>query len=119
MLHAIKEAGVYEVNHLLPTRAGFHELDLAAFSQKLFPLAPQADSQEATGSASIRLKAILCGHHDFTSTKLNVLQAILARKITIVGAENGTIGGLLLGRVAYREFTVDLRLIAAENAAIH
>lgn len=33
VLQALKETGIYKVNHLLPTRAGYHELDLKAFSE--------------------------------------------------------------------------------------
>ena len=39
VLKAMKSSDIYEVNHLLPTRAVFHELDLRAFSRKLLDLA--------------------------------------------------------------------------------
>ena len=116
LLEAIKEAGIYEVNNLLPTRAGFHELDLKAFSQKLFALAPESNRQDASGFESITLKNV-CGHHESTATKLSVLRALLTKEIAIVGNANGTIGGLLLDRFVYRKFIVNVRLSVAANAS--
>jgi hypothetical protein len=40
VLKGLKSSGLYEVNHLLPTGAGFHALDLTAFAEKLLDLAP-------------------------------------------------------------------------------
>lgn len=40
-LQKFKETGMYEISHWLPARAGFHELDLEAFSHKLFTLAAE------------------------------------------------------------------------------
>ncbi len=117
LLEAIKEAGIYEVNNLLPTRAGFHELDLKAFSQKLFALAPESNCQDASGFESITLKNVSCGHHESTATKLSVLRALLTKEIAIVGNANGTIGGLLLDRFVYRKFIVNVRLSVAANAS--
>jgi hypothetical protein len=117
LLEAIKKAGIYEINHLLPTRAGFHELDLKAFSQKLFDLAPESNCQDASGLRSITLKDVACGHHESTATKLSVLRAILKKEILIVGNANGTVGGLLLDRDACRKFIAKVRLSAAANAA--
>lgn len=65
------------------------------------------------------MKVVLCGHHDSTATKLNVLRALRTKEIAIVGNANGTIGGLLLDRFAYHKFIVNIRLTAARNAAIH
>lgn len=41
MLQTLKDAGIYEVNHWLPNRPGFHELDLTAFSEKHVTPAPK------------------------------------------------------------------------------
>lgn len=117
LLEAIKEAGIYEINNLLPTRAGFHELDLRAFSQKLLALVSESNCKNTSGLASITLKDVACGHHESTATKLSVLRALLTKEIAIVGNSNGTIGGLLLDSFAYRKFIANVRLSAAANAA--
>jgi hypothetical protein len=119
VLHALKEAGIYEVNNLPSNRAGFHELDLKAFSEKFFALASEINPHGPTDIACITLKLVVCGCHDSTATKLNVLRAILTNKIAIVGNTNGTTGGLLLDRFIYREFVVNVRLSAARNASVH
>ena len=40
LLRSLKASGDFEVNHLLRTKPGFHELDIEAFIQKLKSLAP-------------------------------------------------------------------------------
>jgi hypothetical protein len=40
LLRRLKASGDFEVNHLLRTKPGFHELDIEAFIQKLKSLAP-------------------------------------------------------------------------------
>jgi len=117
LLEAIKETGIYEINNLLPTRAGFHELDLKAFSQKLFALAPESNCQDTSGLRGITLKDVACGHYESSTTKLGVVRALLTKGIAIVGNANGTIGRLLLDRFAYRKFIVNARLSATANAA--
>jgi hypothetical protein len=69
VLHALKEGSIYEVNHLLPTRAGFHELDLDAFRQRVLALVPDNRFCSIAGVESVTLNSVLCGHHDSTKTK--------------------------------------------------
>ena len=51
VVKVLKKAGIYEVNHLFPTRTGFHEPDLTALMRKLIDLArgsgrPHFDSRK-------------------------------------------------------------------------
>jgi hypothetical protein len=115
VLQALKEEGIYEINNLLPTRAGFHELDLKAFSQKLITLAPITSSQKPSSIANITLREILCGRHDNTATKLKFLRALLAKEIASVGNINGTVGGLQIGKSEYREVLFAERLRTART----
>jgi hypothetical protein len=116
VLHALKEGSIYEVNHLLPTRAGFHELDLDAFRQRVLALVPDNRFCSIAGVESVTLNSVLCGHHDSTKTKVKLVRALLAKDIAVFGNADGTIGGLLLDRFGYRQFIVDARSGAAGNA---
>jgi hypothetical protein len=116
VLQALKREGVYEVNHLLPTRAGFHELDIEAFRQKLLVLTVCHDSPPSVGHACIALRAVMQGRHDSLETKLSVFRAVLANKIAIVGNADGTSAGLLLDDPACKAFVKGARIRAAGNA---
>jgi len=117
LLQFLKKAGVYEVNHLLPTRAGFHELDIEAFRQRLLTLAPRSESSSGVAQECVALRVVMQGHHDSLEIKMNVLRAVLSDKIAVVGNADGTPGGLLLERVAYHRFVEDVRNRAAGNAS--
>lgn len=116
VLKALKEAGIYEVNHLLPTQAGFHERDVETFERKLVTLASCQELFTGACHECITLRAVMQGHHDSLETKISVLQAILAGKIALIGNTDGTPGGLLLDGPGYQGFVEDARVRAAGNA---
>lgn len=116
LLQALKGNGIYEVNHLLPTRAGFHELDIEAFRRKLMALASCHDPSTGAGHECITLRAVMQGHHDSLETKINVLRAVLSTRIALIGNADGTPGGLLLDGTVYQRFVEDARGRAAGNA---
>src|ERR1035441_9832190 len=58
VLKAMKSSGIYEVNHLLPTRAGFHELDLRAFTRKLLALASDPKARCIQGKQATHVPAL-------------------------------------------------------------
>jgi hypothetical protein len=109
VLRALKDAGIYEVNHLLPTRPGFHELDVKAFNKKFVALVSSSVSPGDVGTKGVTLRSVLCGRHDSTDVKVKVVRALLSNSIAVVGNENGTIGGLLLENFACREFVEGAR----------
>jgi hypothetical protein len=117
VLEALKSNGLYEVNHLLPTRAGFHELDIETFSKKLLALAPGQYPSGCTAHERITLRAVMQGHHDALETKINVLKAVLSSEIATVGNADRTPGGLELEGPVYKRFVQDARIRAAGNAA--
>src|ERR1035437_236444 len=102
VLKALKESGIYEVNHLLPTRAGFHELDLMAFTKKLLDLSPDQKPTSARQKGTVTLQSILCGRRDSLEIKLSVLRAILSSRIRVTSNSAGTVGGLVIDCGAYK-----------------
>jgi hypothetical protein len=116
LLQALKEASIYEVKNLPPTRSGTHELDLQAFSRRFFAVVSQSDSR-ITGTEGTVLKFVACGRHDRIATKLGFLRAILNGEIAILGKSNGTIRGLLLDKTVCRRFILNARS-PAEKAIV-
>jgi TniQ len=106
VLKAMKSSGIYEVNHLLPTRAGFHELDLRAFTNKLLDLVPAYKPPAAEGKGTVTLKSVLCGHRDPLEVKLNVVRGLLSRSIAAFGNSDGTVGALVIEESAYQQIIV-------------
>jgi hypothetical protein len=115
VLQALKDAGIYEVNHLLPMRPGFHQLDLEALNHKFLALVSGYKPLGTAAPKAMTLQSVLCGRHDSTATKLSVVRALLAKKIPVVGNADGTIGGLLLDRFACRYFIADARNTTRSN----
>jgi transcriptional regulator with XRE-family HTH domain len=109
VLRALQSSGIYEVNHLLPTRAGFHELDLEAFTKKLLDLAPDQKPTSIRGKGTITLQSVLCGRRDSLEVKLNLLRAILSRDIAVLHNSNGTVGGLAIEGDICQRIVADAR----------
>jgi hypothetical protein len=117
VLQALKRNGIYEVNHLLPTRAGFHELDIEAFSKKLLALAPCHGPSMGTGYERITLRTVMQGRHHTLEMKMNVLKAVLLSEIATVGNVDQTPAGLELDGPVYKRFVQDSRIRVAGNTA--
>ena len=103
VLKALKSSGIYEANHLLPTRAGFHELDLNAFTNELLDLPTDLRISTIQGEGTVTVRSILCGRRDSVEIKLNVVRAVLSRHIVVLANSDGTAGGLAIGRGAYQQ----------------
>jgi hypothetical protein len=115
VLEALKKDGLYEVNHLLPTRDGFHELDVEAFRQKLMTQGPCQSSSTGVGNGCVTLRDMMRGHHDSTATKMDVLRALFSSEIAVVANTDGTPGGLVLDGPAYRRLVQEVRIRVAGN----
>ena len=107
VLKAVKISGLYEVNHLLPTRGGFHEFDLRAFAEKLLDLAQDHKPHSIRGKETIPVQSVLCGRRDSLEIKLNVVRALLSRNIPVFGNSDETVSGLVIDRDAYQQVVAD------------
>ena len=115
VLKALKKGGIYEVNHLLPTRTGFHELDFKAFTKKLVDLSPDRKTSTVREQETITLQSVLCGGGDSLEIKLNIVRALLSRNIAVLGISDGTVGGLLIDADAYQKVVADVRSSGTSN----
>jgi len=113
VLRALKESGIFEFNHLLPTKGGYHELDIDAFTKTLLALAPPEGPDRGNNSEYITVKTVMGGHHDSPETKVDVVRALLAGSLAIVGNTDGTVAGFLMDRAEYHRFVIAARSRAA------
>jgi hypothetical protein len=113
VLRALKNSGIFEFNHLLPTKGGYHELDIDAFTKTLLALAPPEEPERGNESEYITIKTVMSGRHDSPETKVDVVRALLAGSLAIVGNTDGTVAGFLMDRAEYRRFAMAARSRAA------
>jgi hypothetical protein len=113
VLRALKDSGIFEFNHLLPTKGGYHEVDIDEFTKRLLAVAPSAEPTSGNSSEYISLKTVMSGHHDSPEAKVDVVRALLAGSLAIAGNSNGSIAGLLIEKAEYRRFVIAVRSRAA------
>jgi hypothetical protein len=101
LLQRLKASCDFEVNHLLRTKPGFHELDIEAFIQKLKRLASPVKPTDLSSPKYIRFAIVARGWYGSVETKANIVRAVLSRELPVVGNIDGTVAGLL---VSYEEF---------------
>ena len=115
VLKDLKRAGIYEVNHVLPTRSGFHEFDLKAFAKNLLDSARDNEPSSIRGKETVTLRTVLCGNRNSSEIRLNVVRAVLSRNIAVLSNSDGTFGGLVIHRAGYQQILADARSSAAGN----
>jgi hypothetical protein len=115
VLRALKNSGIFEFNHFLPSKGGYHQLDIDAFTRKLLALAPPAGLARGNLSDYITLKTVMRGHHNSPEAKMDLLRALLDRSLAVVGNTDGAIAGLLIDRAEYGRFATAARSRAARD----
>ena len=68
VLRALKEGGIFEFNHHLPTKGGYHELDIEAFKTRLLSRAPAQGPAMSEANGHAVFKVVMSGHHDSPAT---------------------------------------------------
>ena len=116
VVKTLKRAGIYEVNHLLPTRGGFHEFDLKAFAKNLLDSAGDHEPTSIRGKGTVTLRTVLSGNRTSSEIKLNVVREVLSRNIAVLGNSDGTVGGLVIDRAGYQQIVADARSSAGDNS---
>jgi hypothetical protein len=74
-------------------------------------LAPPAGPASGNASEYITVKTAMSGHHHSSETKVEMVGALLARSLAIVGNTGGTMAGLLLDRAEDRRFVIAARTV--------
>ena len=109
LLKRLKAAGNFEVNHCLRTKPGFHELDIEAFIQKLKGLAPPLNPADLHSPNYIRFEIVARGWYGSVNVKANIVRAVLAREVPVVGNVDGTVAGLLMSYERFQRLAHDER----------
>jgi hypothetical protein len=115
VLKALKKSEVYEMNHMAKTRAGYHELDLAAFLKKVLSLVPSGNSCCVRSAGTVALRSALCCPHDSTEVKLHMVRALLSGRIAVTGSQDGTVGGLAVDRADCQQVLAQARITVGGN----
>jgi hypothetical protein len=113
VLRALKDNGIFEFNHLLPSKGGYHELDIDAFCARLLARAPGQEQSGSNGIESIAFKKAMSGRHDSPQTKVAVVLALLAGNLAFVDNSDATVAGLLIDKTKFRNFVLPARSQAA------
>ena len=109
LLRRMKATGDFEVNHLLGTKPGFHELDIEAFIQKLKGLAPPVNPADLSSRGYIRFAIVARGWYGSVEAKANIVRAVLSRELPVVGNVDGTVAGLLVSYEGFQRLAHDER----------
>jgi TniQ len=109
LLRRMKATGDFEVNHLLGTKPGFHELDIEAFIQKLKRLAPPVNPADLSSPKYIRFAIVARGWYGSVAAKANIVRAVLSGELPVVGNAEGTVAGLLVSYEGFQRLAHDER----------
>jgi hypothetical protein len=115
LLNRIKATGDFEVNHLLRTKPGFHELDIEAFIQKLKSLAPPVNPADLSSPKYVGFAIVARGRYGSVEAKASILRALLSRKLPVVGCVDGTVAGLVVSNEGFQRLVHDERARANEG----
>ena len=117
LLKRLKATGDFDVNHLLRTKPGFHELDIEAFIQKLKSLAPPVNPADLSSPKYIRFAIVARGRYGSVEAKANIVRAMLSRELPVVGNVDGTVAGLLVSYEGFQRLAHDERARANEGTS--
>lgn len=110
VLMALKKSGVYQVNSLVISRPGFHELDVEQFRKRLLALPREANFSSQPHCKTISLKRALDGRHDSPGAKAEIIGALISGKLQAVGHPDALASELMLGHREYRKFMARIRI---------
>src|SRR5271165_4343891 len=117
LLKRLKASGDFEVNHLLRTKPGVHELDIEAFIQMLKGLAPPVNPADLFSPKYVRFAIAVRGRCGSVEAKASIVRAMLSRKLPVVGNVDGTVAGLLVSYEGFRRLAHDERAHANEGTS--
>jgi hypothetical protein len=109
LLQPLIDGGIFKAKRQRSGTRGFHQGDIDAFRRMILALAPPAPSSVFTVDSCISLDAALTWRWDSIGTKVQLLQALLEKRLGIVDNIDGTMAGLQLERAAYLEFVANAR----------
>jgi hypothetical protein len=96
LLNCLRRRAIYGVQHLSPTRPGFHHLDVELFRQRILNLAQASDSSADFNVCGISFGSALRNPHYSVAAKVAIIEAILRKEIVVLNNANGTFAGLQL-----------------------
>jgi len=117
LLKRLKASGDFEVNHLLRTKPGVHELDIEAFIQKLKSLAPPVNPADLSSPKHVCFTIVARGRYGSVEAKASIVRAMLSKKLPVVGNVDGTVAGLVVSNEGFQRLAQDERARANEGTS--
>ena len=116
LLRSLRASGDFEVNHQPRMKAGFHELDVEAFIEKLKGLAPSVGAASVLPHKFVAFARVAHGPGCSVAVKATIVRAMLSGELPIVGNIDGTVSGLLLPHDECEHLANDARARASGDA---
>jgi len=117
LLKRLKASGDFEVNHLLRTKPGIHELDIEAFIQKLKSLASPVNPADLSSPKYVCFAIVARGRYGSVEAKASIVRAMLSKKLPVVGNVDGTVAGLVVSNEGFQRLAQDERARANEGTS--
>jgi hypothetical protein len=101
LLRHLRATGLFEVDHLFPSKAGYHEGDVAAFRERISGLVPATGGVESVPKRSVSLAKVLKNPHTSVELKAAVLCGLFNGRLKGVGTRDESTTDCLIDRDAY------------------
>jgi hypothetical protein len=103
LLKHLRKIGLFEVNHLFPTKSGYHERDISVFRQKLLALSSSGTESDPLGD-TITLAQAIKNRHDPAQLKGEIFRALFNKELTIAALRNQQADGILIYKAQLQAF---------------
>jgi len=108
VLKNLKASGDY--HHRLPTRPGFHELDVREFTKRISDLGSSSNAATVSQQEEcITLRTATSRFHGYLGGGAAVVRAVLSRTLPIGRSIDGTAGGVLIPHKQFHLFAESAR----------
>jgi TniQ len=97
VLCGLKEAGIFEVEHLLLGLPGFDREDVMRFKKRLLALIP-GESRTPSTNKNITLGQVLRTSRYSVREKVKVIRELLNNRISVIGSTDGSFRGLQISQ---------------------
>lgn len=104
LLQHLRTNGLFEVDHLFPSRPGYHERDVDAFREMILGLEPVRGGVESDPKRLVNLAKVLKNPHTSVELKAAVLRGLFTGELRVVGTGDESTSDCFIDREAYEAF---------------
>ncbi|HEV2578807.1 MAG TPA: TniQ family protein [Acidobacteriaceae bacterium] len=104
LLQYLRKTGLFEVNHLFPSKPGYHERDVKAFKERIAGLVSITGGAESVPKRFVSLLQVLKNPHTSVELKAAVLRGLFAGRLQLVGSGDKSTPHGFIDREVYDAF---------------